>query len=549
MDKNTLKVTNLNVSVKTGKDTSFNIVHDISFSIEKGKVLALIGESGSGKSTISLACMGFARAGCSISSGAVELEGVDILKFDSDTRRAIRGAGVSYVAQSAAASFNPALRIDRQVTETPIIKNLLTHEQAHQKALELYKELDLPNPHDIGKRYPHQVSGGQLQRIMAAMAMICDPKLLILDEPTTALDVTTQIEVLQSFKRLIKDRNTSVIYVSHDLSVVAQLADEILVLKDGKMVEYGTVDQIINQPKEEYTRKLIAAAHIMPKELPKADTTSKVVEFKVTPLLQVNNVLAGYGTNHQHLALKSVSISVNKGETLGIIGESGSGKTTLGRAISGLMGIKTGEVSLAGKQLADSVDLRSKDQLQAIQFAFQMADVALNPRHRIKKIIGRPLKFYFNMSDRDIEQRVAELLELVELPISYANRFPRELSGGQRQRINLARALAAQPKVIILDEITSALDTIVAESVLKLLKKIQHELGVSYIFITHDISAIAKIADSIAVMRHGEIVDSGDTRDVLSPPYHPYTQLLLESIPDLRTDWLDEVITKRAKCG
>ncbi|MDB4836859.1 ABC transporter ATP-binding protein [Marinomonas sp.] len=545
MNDNVLEVTDLNVSAKTDKGKLFPIVKDLNFSIAPGKVLALIGESGSGKSTISLACMGFARAGCVITGGEARLDGTDVLSLNYGERRALRGADVSYVAQSAAASFNPALRIDRQVTETPIIKKLMTPQQANDKAISLYRELDLPNPEQIGNRYPHQVSGGQLQRIMAAMAMICDPKLLILDEPTTALDVTTQIEVLQSFKRMIKDRNTSAIYVSHDLSVVAQLADHILVLKDGEMVEYGSVDQILNNPKDEYTQKLISAAHVMPKTIVERPTDPELLKKRA--LLEVDNVVAGYGVNHQYLALKSVSLKVNKGQTVGVIGESGSGKTTLGRVISGLMDTKSGGVRLDNQYLVGDVGKRTKDDQRFIQFAFQMADVALNPRHRIRKILGRPLKFYFNMSEQEIDKRVAELLQLVELPESYADRFPRELSGGQRQRINLARALAAEPKVIILDEVTSALDTIVAESVLKLLNKIQDDIGVAYIFITHDISAIAKVSDTIYVMRHGELVDYGKTKDVLTPPCHEYTQLLLNSIPELRTDWLDDVMIKRAQ--
>jgi peptide/nickel transport system ATP-binding protein len=262
-------------------------------------------------------------------------------------------------------------------------------------------------------------------------------------------------------------------------------------------------------------------------------------------LLEVDNIIAGYGINHKHIALKSVSLKVNKGQTVGIIGESGSGKTTLGRVISGLMPPKSGGVRLNDKYLEGEVRKRTKEDQRFIQFAFQMADVALNPRHRIRKILGRPLKFYFNMNNQEIDKRVAELLKLVELPESYVDRFPRELSGGQRQRINLARALAAEPKIIILDEVTSALDTIVAESILKLLKKIQKDIGVAYIFITHDISAIAKVADSISVMRYGELVDSGKTKDVLTPPCHEYTQILLDSVPDLRTDWLDDVMKKR----
>lgn len=543
-----LEVRDLCVAAHVQKNVLTPIVKKVSFSIETGKVVALIGESGSGKTTISLACMGYARPGCTITGGGVKLDDIEVLKLGFLERRRFRGTDVSYVAQSAAASFNAALTITRQVIETPLIKNLMSANEAMEKAVSLYHELDLPEPEAIGRRYPHQVSGGQLQRLMAAMAMICDPKLLILDEPTTALDVTTQIEVLQAFKKLIRDKHTSAIYVSHDLAVVAQVADDILVLKDGVMIEYGPAEQIINEPSQDYTRELISAAHIMPKSMPKPRSLIIQTAQNATaqPLLVVDGVTAGYGQNHQYLALHSVSVEAHVGRTIGIIGESGSGKTTLGRVISGLMGSKQGEVRLDGIPLADSIARRSRAELRSVQFAFQMADVALNPRHRIRKILGRPLKFYFNMSEGEVGHRVDEILDTVELPSYFANRFPRELSGGERQRINLARSLTAEPKLIICDEITSALDTIVAEAILKLLRELQERLKVAYVFISHDLSTIAKVADTIAVMRRGKIVEYGSTVEILTPPHHRYTELLLSSVPDLRTDWLDTIETRRA---
>lgn len=536
-----LEVHNLCVSGKDRKGRLTPIVEDISFTIQPGKVIALIGESGSGKTTISLACMGYARAGCVITSGSIKLGGVDVLQLPFQQRREMRGKDISYVAQSAAASFNSAMRLNKQVTETPIIKGLLSEQAALERAIELYRELDLPEPDSIGERYPHQVSGGQLQRLMAAMAMVCDPRLLILDEPTTALDVTTQIDVLKAFKKLIRQNHTSAIYVSHDLAVVAQIADEVLVLKDGKMVETGDVSGIIHHPVEAYTQELIGAAHVMPEQLPEARELQPAnAADSPNQLLKVNNITAGYGRFHKYLALHDVSLDAFASRTVGVIGESGSGKTTLGRVITGLMRIKTGQVELLGQVLNDSLNRREREQLRSIQIAFQMADVALNPRHRIKKILGRPLKFYFGMDDAAIEQRVAELLELVELPASYASRLPRQLSGGERQRVNLARALAAEPKLIICDEITSALDTVVAKAILKLLHDLQERLQIGYVFISHDISTIARIADTIAVMREGEVVEYGTTREILTPPHHAYTQLLLDSVPDLRVDWLDE---------
>ena len=487
--------------------------------------------------------MGYARPGCEITGGSVRLGGRQVLDLSLRERREMRGRDIAYVAQSAAAAFNSALTLGLQVTEVPVMKGLLSEEEAKARAVALFRELDLPEPESIGRRYPHQVSGGQLQRVMAAMAMICDPRLLILDEPTTALDVTTQVEVLRAFKKLIRGRRTSAIYVSHDLAVVAQIADQVLVLRNGAMVELDTAGDIIARPVEAYTRQLIGAAHVMPAAVspgrapPDPDGTGAPA-----PLLRVSGVTAGYGRSGEHIALRDVSLEAFASRTLGIIGESGSGKTTLGRVIAGLMPARSGEVSFQGRKLGGSVGERNREQLRAIQFAFQMADVALNPRHRVEKILGRPLSFYFGLGGEGAQRRVRELLALVELPASYASRYPRQLSGGERQRVNLARALAAEPKLIVCDEITSALDTVVAQAILDLLRDLQERLEVGYLFISHDISTVARVADTIAVMQNGEVVEHGSTEDVLAPPHHPYTALLLKSVPDMKTDWLDTLV-------
>ena len=538
-----LKVRNLEVSVRDKKGAEFKIVDDISFDVQPGEVIALIGESGSGKTTISLGCMGYTRPGCHITGGAVHLAETSVLEQSLPKLQELRGKRITYVAQSAAASFNGAMTIDAQVTEIPVITGAMSREDALAKAAQLYKDLELPDPENIGKRYPHQVSGGQLQRLMAAMAMISDPSLLILDEPTTALDVTTQIEVLYSFKKLIADNKTAAIYVTHDLSLVAQVADHILVLKDGKMVEYGATEQIISDPQHEYTKALMAAAHLMPDEI----HAPPAVDGAEAPLLEVRGVTAGYGAKSEIIALRDIDLTIHAGETVGVIGESGSGKTTLGRLISGLMGPREGGVYLDGAELPRSVSQRSRDQLRQIQFAFQMADVALNPRQKLNKILSRPMMFYRGLSQAEATKEVARLLERVDLPTSFAWRFPPELSGGQRQRVNLARALAAQPRLIICDEITSALDTIVAQQILDLLEDLQDELGLSYMFITHDIATVSKISERIAVMRFGRIVAQGSVDEVLTPPCHEYTQLLLNSVPEMRTDWLDGAVVERRK--
>ena len=538
-----LEVRDLSVVARPRRGRAVSIVEGVSFEVRAGEVIALIGESGSGKTTISLACMGYARPGCEIAGGSVRLGEHRLLDLSLPERRAIRGRDVAYVAQSAAAAFNGALTLGMQVTEAPVMKGLLSEEEARAKAVALFEELDLPDPQTIGRRYPHQVSGGQLQRMMAAMAMICDPRLLILDEPTTALDVTTQVEVLLAFRKLIRGKRTSAVYVSHDLAVVAQIADQVLVLRDGATVELGAAGDIVARPTKTYTRQLIGAAHVMPSTAPSGRAPPSpdggATGAAPAPLLRVSGVSAGYGRSGGPLALRNVSLEAFASRTLGIIGESGSGKTTLGRVITGLMPARSGRVSFEGRALGGSLGERDRERLRAIQFAFQMADVALNPRHRVGKILGRPLSFYFRVDGAETERRVRELLALVELPASYASRYPRQLSGGERQRVNLARALAAEPKLIVCDEITSALDTVVASAILDLLRDLQERLEVAYLFISHDLSTIAKVADTIAVMQDGEVVEYGSTGDVLSPPHHPYTALLLRSVPEMRTDWLD----------
>ena len=393
MSGDVLEVRDLSVDVIGKRGEVSPIVRNVSFSVAPGKVLALIGESGSGKTTISLAIMGYARPGCQISDGRIMLDGVNVFEVDNVGRQLIRGSKVSYIAQSAAAAFNGALTIGQQVTEIPVIRGLMSDEQAEARAVDLYRQLDLPDPERIGNLYPHQVSGGQLQRLMAAMAMLCGPKLLILDEPTTALDVTTQVEVLEAFRSLIRHNNTAAIYVSHDLAVVAQIADEILVLKDGNMVEYGQTETIIAEPQADYTKTLISAVKVLPTKIVERDQAHRAE----SPLLEVDRVTAGYGRGNRIIVLRDVSLSVSRGQTVGVIGESGSGKTTLARVISGLMAPVKGEVRLDGKTLPGKIQKRSNTEARRIQFVFQMADTALNPRQRVSKILGRPLKLFHGM--------------------------------------------------------------------------------------------------------------------------------------------------------
>ena len=520
------------------------LVDSLSFSIRPGEVLALIGESGSGKTTTALALMGHARRGCLISAGRVRIGDTEVLSLAPAQQRALRGRTVAYIAQSAAASFNPSRTIMDQVVEPACIHGTCTLREAQAKAVELFRELALPEPEIIGSRYPHQVSGGQLQRLMAAMALITDPDLVILDEPTTALDVTTQIEVLRAFRRVVRDRRATAVYVSHDLAVVAQMADHILVLRDGQMREINATGQIISTPVHEYTKSLLAAARPAPREAASTATDPEL-------LLDVRELGAGYGPvdlkgRPANPILEDINLQLYRGQAIGVIGESGSGKTTLARAIAGLIKPSHGYVLFNGRELKPALAQRDKEDLRKIQIVFQMADTALNPSQTIARILARPLEFYKGMRGEPLRQRIDELLDLVKLPRTVAGRLPGGLSGGQKQRVNLARALAAEPDLILCDEVTSALDSVVGAAVLDLIAELRRELGVSYLFISHDLHTVRAVCDEIVVMQHGRKLAQVARADYERGPHHPYYELLARSVPELRCGWLDEIDARRA---
>ncbi len=510
------------------------IVDDVSLTLEKGKVLGLIGESGAGKSTIGLSPMAYGRGGVRITGGEVFLNGRDILKEGPRKIRRLRGREVCYVAQSAAAAFNPAHRLMDQVVEAAIKHGVMSRSEAETRAIDLFRKLSLPDPESIGQRYPHQVSGGQLQRVMTAMALCPEPDLIVFDEPTTALDVTTQIDVLASIKEAIRDTGVAALYITHDLAVVAQVSDEIMVLREGKMVEWGETRQIIDEPQEDYTRQLVSVRQI--------DHEEHAPEG--APLLSISHVTAAYGGGSIDV-LKDVSVDIHPGQTLAVVGESGSGKSTLARVITGLLAPREGSVTFEERELPPRLAQRKREDLRELQMIYQMADVAMNPRQTVATIIGRPLEFYFNMRGKERDARVAELLDKIEMGEGYAERYPAELSGGQKQRVCIARALAAKPKLIICDEVTSALDPLVANGILRLLLDLQADAQVSYLFITHDIATVRAIADSIAVMHRGKVVRYGPKSDVLSPPFDDYTQLLLSSVPEMEIGWLEKAIDGR----
>ncbi len=517
------------------------IVKGVDITLDRGEILGLIGESGAGKSTIGIAAMGYAKPGCRINGGSIRFDGMELTTMPESRRRKLRGSRIAYVAQSAAASFNPAHKLIDQFSETVIEHGKGTRDQAYADAKDLYGRIKLPDPDQIGFRYPHQVSGGQLQRAMTAMALSCRPDLIIFDEPTTALDVTTQIEVLVTIRDIVEQFNTAAIYITHDLAVVAQMADRIKVLRYGETVEDADTRTMLSDPQEDYTKSLWAVRSFRKEEVAPPP--------EPTPLMKVENVTATYARGLVPV-LRGVDFEVHRGHTVAVVGESGSGKSTAARVITGLLPPQQGRVYFDGKELPRDYHRRTKDQLRQAQMIYQMPDTAVNPRHRIRDIVGRPLSFYLGMTGDAKERRLRELMEMIELdPDLFLDRLPGELSGGQKQRICIARALAAEPSFIICDEVTSALDQLVAEGILRLLDHLQQDLNLAYMFITHDLATVRAIADEVIVMLQGEIVEQGPKEEIFSPPHHEYTELLLSSVPEMDPDWMDRVVAERREKG
>ncbi|MER9420714.1 ABC transporter ATP-binding protein [Mesorhizobium sp. M0306] len=513
-------------------DTVVPILRGVDFDVRRGEVVGLIGESGAGKSTLGLAALGMVKDGCTIVDGSINFDGIDLRNSPETVKRRLRGVRLAYVAQSAAASFNPAHKLIDQVVESAEIHKTEPRKRAVEKAVVLFGELALPDPGLIGERYPHQVSGGQLQRLMTAMAMNSWPDLIIFDEPTTALDVTTQVEVLTAIRNVVQQFGTAAIYISHDLALVSQMAHRIVVLKDGVKVEEADTRRMLAAPEHPYTKTLWAVRCL---EKPPAEAARSI--------LDIRHVNAAYG---QLRVLENVSLTVPRGHTVAVVGESGSGKSSLARVVCGLLGAQQGEVVFDGARLPPLRKERTRDILRRIQLVYQSADTSLNPSHTVRKLLSRPLRLYFGLKGSAANRRVNELLDMIELSRAYIDRYPSELSGGQKQRVSIARALAANPDLILCDEVTSSLDQVIQEEILKLLMSLQKELSISYLFITHDLAIVNAIADEVAVMHRGRVVRAGEKNAVLSPPFDDYTQLLMSSVPQMDPDWLDGVIQTRA---
>jgi peptide/nickel transport system ATP-binding protein len=503
---------------------------DINFTVSPGEVLAVVGESGSGKSTSAMSLLGLLPVN-GRASGSVRLAGEELIGAEKKRLRQIRGEEIAVIFQEPMTALNPVYTIGFQISEAlKVHYPKMTKQQAKERALELLTMVELPDPEKAFNSYPHQLSGGQRQRAMIAQSLSCDPKLLIADEPTTALDVTVQAEILDLLRNLNQKLQSGVILITHDMGVVADLADRILVMKDGHMVEQGTADQIFNRPQHPYTQTLLAS-------VPKLGRSARrffEVAVDAKPVLALKDVSIVYpkrGKVPAFTAAKNVSLEIYPGEILGLVGESGSGKTTVGRAAIGLLPVSEGSIKLIGEEIAGASQKQLRGLRQRTGVVFQDPGSSLNPRLPIGESIGEPLLLAKKAEGAALNQIVEDLLDSVELPRSYRNRYPHELSGGQRQRVGIARAISLNPDLLIADEPTSALDVSVQARFLDLLLELQDKLKFACLFISHDLAVVDTLAHRIAVMQHGELVEVGDRDQILNNPQKDYTRKLISAVP------------------
>ena len=552
--KPVLSARDLRIATTSGQE----ILHGVSFTLQPGKILALVGESGSGKTTAGLACLGHFRRGLKHTGGEIHLGGTDeqgsILDLPEPERRKLRGGSISYVPQDPALSLNPAMTIGRQIQEVLQVQQYgESEEDRRARAAEVLAEVGLDNSEAYQRRYPHQLSGGQQQRVGIAMAFACRPAVLVLDEPTTGLDVTTQAVVLQTIAELAERHDVAGLYITHDLAVVAKIADEVVVMLSGEVVEKGPTAQVLYQPQHEYTQKLLSAvpdlagrrrvgriAAITEEQPVVRPVPGSVTAVQFSPdapsaddrptLLEVAGLKLSYGSNQ---VLDGIDFSLARGESMMLLGESGSGKTTLSRCIAGLNDDYSGAVRLNGQDLSPGTRARTAEQRQQVQYVFQSPFSSLNPRRTICESVEVPLQMSGKLNRKQRRIRVREALDQVRLGDAFLDRRPGDLSGGQRQRVAIARALVNAPSLLVCDEITSALDVSVQASIIDLLRTLQAETGMSMLFVTHNICLARHISQRIAVLQHGQIVDSGSTDEVLEHPRHQYTRDLLANVPTL----------------
>ena len=528
MSKPVLKVSNYNVDFWVD-GVWYPAAIDMNYEVMPGKTLAIVGESGSGKSSSSMGLMGLLASNAR-TSGTVEVQGVDMLSASPALVRKYRGKEVAYIFQEPMTALNPVYTIGFQIVET--LRNHFTIGQkaAKDRAVELIKMVDIPDPEASFSKYPHQLSGGQKQRAMLAIALACDPALLIADEPTTALDVTVQAEILDLMRDLRHKLNSGILLITHDMGVVADMADDILVMKDGETVEYDSADNIFNRPKHPYTKELLASVP----RLGSAPSRPQIKSTGVEPVLSMSNVTIEYpkrGRVPAFQAAKEINFDIFPGEILGLVGESGSGKTTIGRAAIGLLPVKEGSIKVVGKEIGKATGKELRDIRRHTGIVFQDPASSLNPRLPIGESIGEPLLLAGVAKGAELDVLVEELLDKVELARSYRNRYPHELSGGQRQRVGIARALALSPDILIADEPTSALDVSIQARFLDLLLDLQSQLKFACLFISHDIAVVEILAHRIAVMQHGRLVEIGERDEILNNPKDPYTKALLAAVP------------------
>jgi peptide/nickel transport system ATP-binding protein len=536
LDDAHVEVSNLNLVYRTGRKTETAALEDISFKIPRGQTIGIVGESGCGKSSLARALLAYTRPGARIAAGSIIVSGTDILQLDNKELRKYRGGRAAMVPQNPLSSLTPHRTIGQHLVELINLHTAASGRQAQTRALKLLAEMELPDPARIFNRYPHQLSGGQRQRVVIAAALVAEPEIIILDEPTTALDKTVEAQVLDLVARLQKRTNTTLVYVSHDLNVIARMCERVLVMRDGKVLEDGPTQQVFASPSTEYARSLIAA-------IPRLDIGRPKVEIdqNASDTLAISDLSFTYERPTAWRLLRSlvpqqaapspilseISLRIPKGTTLGVVGESGSGKSTLASIISGLVDGNSGEIVFDGKMVKGLTTSRDHDLRRRVQMIFQDPASSLNPQHTVEQLITRPLQIFFGMTRAAARDRAVELLAELDLGPAFLERSPRQLSGGQQQRIAIARAFAGKPDLVLCDEITSALDVTVQASVLKVMKRLQREHQTTYLFISHDLPVVAEMSDQILVLEKGRIRDYGEAADILRSPKSDYTRKLL----------------------